>query len=228
MRPIANPYPEWTSGRPTLWPTIPGKAATLAICFTPGRNPPTLKNSDQFLILSLPVRACRNCAVPPASTFPREHSHKSDPTKKHFKGETHKVNNTSTFIFGWNPFLILQQWSFIFSRYSCSSSYVLTTIFEERFCKKQKHCFHFLIVYLDKKSLVNFASLTRTIKAGVPPLSRKPFLETASLSVVSWFTWCKIKVLLYLQYSISSRSVESDWDWDIIVTLTSSSALFSK
>ena len=81
MRPIANPYPEWTSGRPTLWPTIPGKAATLAICFTPGRNPPTLKKSDQFLILSLPVRACRNCAVPPASTFPREHSHRNAPTK---------------------------------------------------------------------------------------------------------------------------------------------------
>ena len=35
MLPIAKPYPEWMSGRPTERPTIPGRAATLAICFTP-------------------------------------------------------------------------------------------------------------------------------------------------------------------------------------------------
>ena len=51
------------------------------------QKPSNLKKySDQFLILSLPVQVCRNCAVPPASTFPREHSHKSDPTKNILKG----------------------------------------------------------------------------------------------------------------------------------------------
>ena len=35
MFPMAKPYPEWISGSPTDLPTIPGKAATLAICFTP-------------------------------------------------------------------------------------------------------------------------------------------------------------------------------------------------
>ena len=41
MFPMAKPYPEWTSGSPTLRPTIPGSAATFAICLTPGRKPPT-------------------------------------------------------------------------------------------------------------------------------------------------------------------------------------------
>ena len=41
MFPMAKPYPEWTSGNPTLRPTIPGSAATFAICLTPGRKPPT-------------------------------------------------------------------------------------------------------------------------------------------------------------------------------------------
>lgn len=41
MIPIAKPYPECTSGNPTDRHTIPGRAATLAICFIPGRKPPT-------------------------------------------------------------------------------------------------------------------------------------------------------------------------------------------
>ena len=40
MFPIANPYPECTSGRAIELLIIPGSAATLAICFTAGRNPP--------------------------------------------------------------------------------------------------------------------------------------------------------------------------------------------
>lgn len=35
MLPMAKPYPEWMSGSPTERPTMPGKAATLAICLTP-------------------------------------------------------------------------------------------------------------------------------------------------------------------------------------------------
>ena len=35
MLPMANPYPEWMSGSPTERPTMPGRAATLAICLTP-------------------------------------------------------------------------------------------------------------------------------------------------------------------------------------------------
>ena len=38
--PIANPYPECTSGSAIDLPTIPGSDATLAICFTAGRKPP--------------------------------------------------------------------------------------------------------------------------------------------------------------------------------------------
>ena len=39
--PIAKPYPECVSGSPIDAPTIPGSDATLAICFTAGKKPPT-------------------------------------------------------------------------------------------------------------------------------------------------------------------------------------------
>eukprot|EP00126_Sphaerothecum_destruens_P011085 Sdes_comp20854_c0_seq13m17664 len=43
--PIANPYPAWTSGSAILLPTMPGREATLAICFTAGIKPPLVSES---------------------------------------------------------------------------------------------------------------------------------------------------------------------------------------
>ena len=78
-------------------------------------------------------------AAPPASTSPKRYSHRSDPRNTLLEKDgprkcqnfDNHVMGTSTFMLGWKPFLILQQWSLIFSKYSCSSSYVLTTILEK-------------------------------------------------------------------------------------------------
>ena len=43
--PMANPYPECTSGNAIDRPTIPGNDATFAICFTAGKNPPARPRS---------------------------------------------------------------------------------------------------------------------------------------------------------------------------------------
>ena len=40
MFPMAKPYPECTSGSAIERLTMPGSAATFAICFTAGKNPP--------------------------------------------------------------------------------------------------------------------------------------------------------------------------------------------
>ena len=48
MFPMANPYPLCTSGRPMDLPTMPGRAATLPICFMAGRNPPVPYTNPQL------------------------------------------------------------------------------------------------------------------------------------------------------------------------------------
>ena len=45
---MAKPYPEWISGSPTDFPTIPGSAATFAICLTPEKIDFNFSNSNKI------------------------------------------------------------------------------------------------------------------------------------------------------------------------------------